>query len=104
MARAAVPGGGARVPLCGDIVVALRSTLLQLLHDAMLENQISGMPIARALMLTDVYDDSLFKDTADFLYRQYMVRNDPLVCPRLSSGKTRSFHRIHLPQPDGWYV
>ena len=90
-------------PIC-RYVIELRYTLMQLLYDAMFENQISGMPIARALILNDIYDESLFKDTAEYLYRQYMVRNDLLVCPRLDTEKSGEPHKIYLPQPDSWYV
>jgi hypothetical protein len=69
-------------------------------------------------ILTDVFDDSLYKDASNYLYREYMVRNDLLVCPRLypenSVDKTKEWwekgrvtklkHKLYLPQPDSWFV
>lgn len=42
-------------PVC-KYFVELRYTLLQLLYDAMFENQITGMPIARALVSYTPFD------------------------------------------------
>lgn len=62
-------------------------------------------------ILTDVYDDSLYKDASNYLYREYMVRNDLLVCPRLypeklkvGENETKQKHQLYLPQPDNWFV
>ena len=45
-------------PVC-KYFVELRYTLLQLFYDAMFENQITGMPIARALVSGDPIDRKL---------------------------------------------
>jgi len=42
-------------PVC-KYFIELRYTLLQLLYDAMFENQLTGMPIARALVSDDPSD------------------------------------------------
>ena len=55
-------------------------------------------------ILTDVFDDSLYKDTSDYLYREYMVRQDLLVCPRLFPETKRQKQKLYLPQPDNWFV
>lgn len=47
------------LPIC-RYYVRLRYSLLQLLYDAMFENMINGLPIARAMVITDSLDPSLF--------------------------------------------
>lgn len=46
-------------PIC-RYYVKLRYSLLQLLYDAMFEHQFTGLPIARALIITDPEDTSMF--------------------------------------------
>jgi alpha-glucosidase (family GH31 glycosyl hydrolase) len=101
-------------PVC-RYYVELRYTLLQLLYDAMFENMISGLPIARALIVTDTFDEALFTDASSYLSDEYMVRNDLLVCPIMDpqhdqNGNYDNVKRdvgrrsVYLPQPDDWYV
>lgn len=45
--------------------IRLRYSLLQLLYDAMFENSITGLPIARSLVITDPLDGSLFSRVKD---------------------------------------
>ncbi|KAH7025658.1 alpha-1,4-glucan lyase [Microdochium trichocladiopsis] len=84
--------------------IRLRYSLMQLLYDAMFENMLTGLPIARAMPITDELDRSLFsKDNRDCTGSQYMVRNDLLVAPQLdreaASGGVRE---LYLPYPDHW--
>lgn len=91
----------------------------------MFENVLNGLPIARALVITDPDDESLFLDNAAYLDNQYVVRNDLLVAPFITQqtdkwgdvvNKTKGAdgnplplyrdygHReVYLPQPDSWY-
>lgn len=50
-------------PIC-RYYVKLRYTLLQLLYDTMFEHQFHGLPIARALIITDTEDSSLLADVS----------------------------------------
>jgi alpha-glucosidase (family GH31 glycosyl hydrolase) len=50
-------------PVC-RYYVKLRYSLLQLMYDAMFEHQFHGLPIARALLITDSEDTSLFTDVS----------------------------------------
>lgn len=55
-------------PIC-RYYVKLRYSLLQLLYDTMFEHQFHGLPVARALIITDSQDASLFGEvyTANIL-------------------------------------
>ncbi|KAF8453391.1 glycosyl hydrolases family 31-domain-containing protein [Kalaharituber pfeilii] len=101
----------------------LRYTLLQLLYDAMFENVINGLPIARALIVTDTLDEGLFTDFTDFLSNEYVVRNDLLIAPIMDPqcddrGHTADYfengqwhkpirlngkRKVYLPEPNKWY-
>ncbi|KAL0932734.1 alpha-1,4-glucan lyase [Colletotrichum truncatum] len=92
------------LPTC-RYLIRLRYSLMQLLYDAMFENIITGLPIARAMPITDELDRSLFsKDNRDFTGSQYMVRNDLLVAPSLESeGSSGNKRELYLPYPDSWF-
>ena len=47
------------LPVC-KYLIRLRYSLMQLMYDAMFENMITGLPIARAMVITDDIDRSLF--------------------------------------------
>ncbi|KAL7276242.1 hypothetical protein RUND412_000778 [Rhizina undulata] len=84
--------------------VQLRYSLMQLLYDALFENQADGLPIARALIITDTLDTSLFIENAWALDNEYIVRQDLLVAPVMTRQVDAGGHRrIYLPQPDYWY-
>ncbi|OCK81473.1 glycoside hydrolase family 31 protein [Lepidopterella palustris CBS 459.81] len=85
------------LPVC-RYYIRLRYSLMQLLYDTMFENLMTGLPIARAMVITDELDRSLF---ANVRYHQYMVRNDLLVAPPLD--KKKSQRKLYLPFPDEWY-
>ncbi|KAH9904314.1 glycosyl hydrolases family 31-domain-containing protein [Xylariomycetidae sp. FL2044] len=88
------------LPVC-RYLIRLRYSLLQLLYDAMFENTINGLPIARAMVITDPLDSSLFSANDWYTAHQYLVRNDLLVAPVLY--KQRPKRKLYLPHPDAWY-
>ncbi|RPA77141.1 hypothetical protein BJ508DRAFT_213076 [Ascobolus immersus RN42] len=83
------------LPTC-KYFVRLRYSLMQLLYDAMFENMITGLPIARAMCITDEYDRTLFSE-------DYMVRKDLLVAPALIPQAKRKTRKLYLPYPDFWF-
>jgi len=90
------------LPIC-RYVIQLRYSLLQLLYDAMFENVINGLPIARAMIITDPLDSSLYQANQWYTRSQYLVRNDLLVAPNLYKESQRKTRKLYLPAPDGWY-
>ncbi|PQE17387.1 alpha-14-glucan lyase protein [Rutstroemia sp. NJR-2017a BVV2] len=90
------------LPIC-RYMVQLRYSLLQLLYDAMFENMISGLPIARSMIITDPLDSSLYQANQTYTRSQYLVRNDLLVAPALFKQSEHSRRKLYLPAPDGWY-
>ncbi|EKG12891.1 Glycoside hydrolase family 31 [Macrophomina phaseolina MS6] len=81
--------------------IRLRYSLLQLLYDAMFENSITGLPIARSLVITDPLDGSLFSRHEWANKSQYMVRNDILVAPQLEQKRAR--REIYFPSTNSWF-
>ncbi|KAF4949869.1 hypothetical protein FSARC_13371 [Fusarium sarcochroum] len=77
------------LPVC-RYQIRLRYSLMQLMYDAMFENMVTGLPIARAM--NQWYTRS-----------QYMVRNDLLVAPALIPEANRQTRDLYLPYPDKWY-
>lgn len=90
------------LPIC-RYVIQLRYSLLQLLYDAMFENMITGLPIARAMIITDPLDPSLYQANQWYTRNQYLVRNDLLVAPALYKESQRKTRKLYLPAPDDWY-
>jgi alpha-glucosidase (family GH31 glycosyl hydrolase) len=90
------------LPVC-RYSIRLRYSLLQLLYDAMFENMINGLPIARPMVITDPADASLFSSNEWYTAHQYLVRNDLLVAPVLYKQSTRQKCRLYLPYPDAWF-
>ncbi|KAJ3541782.1 hypothetical protein NM208_g4436 [Fusarium decemcellulare] len=91
------------LPVC-RYYIRLRYSLMQLLYDAMFENIVNGLPIARAMVITDDLDRSLFSaDNQQFTRSQYMVRHDLLVAPALVPESKRQKRKLYLPYPDKWY-
>ncbi|KAI5919462.1 glycosyl hydrolases family 31-domain-containing protein [Camillea tinctor] len=92
------------LPIC-RYQIRLRYSLMQLMYDAMFENIITGLPIARAMVITDEFDRSLFSDDNRYFTRsQYMVRNDLLVAPALVPERKHRTRKLYLPYPDKWYA
>lgn len=92
------------LPVC-KYFIELRYTLLQLFYDAMFENTLNGMPICRAMFLTNPDDMALFNDREDFLDTQFMVRDCLLVAPILEKQDTMNGGKrdVYLPAGNGWY-
>lgn len=90
------------LPSC-RYLIRLRYSLLQLMYDAMFENLINGLPIARAMVITDPLDASLFSSNEWYTAHQYVVRHDLLVAPVLYKSSQRATRKVYLPAPDGWY-
>jgi len=91
-------------PVC-RYYVKLRYSLIQLLYDAMFEHQFSGLPIARALVITDPMDTTLLGENDWCLDNEYMVRKDLLVCPVMQPLKDAGGGReVYLPQGSSWYA
>ncbi|KAF8461242.1 glycosyl hydrolases family 31-domain-containing protein [Kalaharituber pfeilii] len=89
-------------PVC-RYYIKLRYSLLQLLYDAMFEHQFNGLPIARALVLTDD-DVTLLQENDWCLGNEYMVRRDLLVCPVMQPGlESGNGREIYLPRSSSWY-
>jgi alpha-glucosidase len=94
------------LPVC-KYYIELRYRLLQLFYDAMFENVLSGMPICRAMFLTDPGDRALYNDKLSFTNNQFLVRNDLLVAPILDrQSDTNAYGRcdVYLPVGSDWYA
>ncbi|KAI8226952.1 hypothetical protein K4K55_008238 [Colletotrichum sp. SAR 10_96] len=88
------------MPIC-RYYVQLRYSLMQVLYDTMFANLINGLPIARAMLITDPDDDSLFNSNDDFIDNQYLLGHNILVCPILNPGV---YNRdVYLPGTDLWF-
>ncbi|GME64457.1 Glycoside hydrolase family 31 [Neofusicoccum parvum] len=61
--------------------IRLRYSLLQLMYDAMFDNMLTGLPIARSLVITDPLDGSLFSRHEWANQSQYMESHIPYICP-----------------------
>lgn len=93
------------LPVC-KYYIELRYTLLQLFYDAMFENTLNGMPICRALFLSNPEDKALFNDKAEFLNTEFTVGNDFLVAPVLDKqAYENGFGKrdVYLPAGSRWY-
>jgi alpha-glucosidase (family GH31 glycosyl hydrolase) len=92
------------LPIC-RYHIRLRYSLMQLMYDSMFENMITGLPLARAMVITDELDRSLFsQDNQRFTRSQYMVRNDLLVAPALEPENKKQTRKLYLPYPHGWFI
>ncbi|RPA94936.1 hypothetical protein L873DRAFT_1699735 [Choiromyces venosus 120613-1] len=85
--------------------VELRYSLIQVLYDAMFDNQINGLPIARSMLLTDTQDTSFFNESQRFLDDQYVVRKDILVAPIIKGSQENPGQNrdVYLPLMYFWY-
>lgn len=93
------------LPIC-KYYIELRYTLMQLFYDAMFENTLNGMPICRALFLTNPEDKTLFNDKVSFLNTEFMVRDQLLVAPVLEKGSEANGYGkrdVYLPAGNDWY-
>ncbi|KAL5619805.1 hypothetical protein FOVSG1_002027 [Fusarium oxysporum f. sp. vasinfectum] len=88
------------VPIC-RYYVQLRYSLIQVLYDCMFANLINGLPIARAMLITDPLDTSLFNTNESFIDTQYLLGHNILVCPIVDP---QVYNRdVYLPGTDLWY-
>ncbi|CAE6345185.1 unnamed protein product [Rhizoctonia solani] len=97
----------ATLPVC-QYYVKLRYSLLQLMYDQMFDNLLTGLPIARSLIISNDDDGSLVTENEDFLDDTYTVGDDVLVAPVLGPqivpGRPDDQTRmIYLPRPDSWW-
>ncbi|MCJ8315043.1 MAG: DUF4968 domain-containing protein [Saccharospirillaceae bacterium] len=78
--------------------INIRYRLIQLFYDAMYQNTINGLPIARALFLNEPQDPEVFNHLSD----QFFVGDNLLVSPIVDQGVE---HRdVYLPKGSQWYV
>ncbi|GME49260.1 glycoside hydrolase family 31 protein [Neofusicoccum parvum] len=84
------------LPVC-RYYVRLRYSLMQLLYDTMFESTITGLPIARAMIITDPSDGSLFTKNEPYTHTQYLAGNDILVAPALQTESLSPRRQVYLP-------
>lgn len=93
------------LPVC-KYYIELRYTLLQLFYDTTFENTLNGMPICRALFLTNPEDKALFNDKSEYMNSEFMVGNDLLIAPILekeTAENSGGLRDIYLPYGNDWY-
>lgn len=86
---------------CCRRIVRLRYRLLQLFYDAMYQWTQTGIPIARALFLTDPDDRQVY----DHLDDQFCLGRDVMVAPIVHPAATGQPARrpVYLPAGQAWY-
>ncbi|KAG8714735.1 hypothetical protein FRC09_017314 [Ceratobasidium sp. 395] len=94
----------ATLPIC-RYYVRLRYSLMQLLYDQMFDNLLTGLPIARSLIISNEDDLSLVTENADYLDDEYMVGDDFLVAPVLwpQADRGNVTRMVYLPRPSSWW-
>lgn len=82
-------------------IVQLRYQLVQLLYDAMYAWTCSGMPIARALFLTDPDDRAVY----DHLDDQFCLGRDLMIAPIIhpAAAGQPAHRQVYLPAGQDWY-
>ncbi|KAG9091528.1 hypothetical protein FRC06_000527, partial [Ceratobasidium sp. 370] len=103
----------ATLPIC-RYYVKLRYTFLQLLYDQMFDNLSTGLPIARALIISNEDDSSLVSENTHFLDDEYMIGDHLLVAPVLDpqgeldpnekDPRKKVTRVVYLPRPDSWWL
>jgi alpha-glucosidase len=78
--------------------IEIRYKLLQCFYDALYECTQSGMPICRAMFLTDRSDPNVYQHLDD----QFMVGQNLLVAPVVQKGSTS--RDVYLPAGSSWYA
>jgi alpha-glucosidase (family GH31 glycosyl hydrolase) len=84
--------------------IRLRYSLMQLMYDAMFENMLSGLPIARAMIITDPLDGSLYASNEAYTRSQYTLGHDLLHAPVLIANSRRDRRKVYLPAPSDWFA
>lgn len=97
----------ATLPVC-KYYIRLRYSLLQLMYDQMFDNLLTGLPIARSLVISNEDDGSLVTENEDFLDDTYTCGDDilvaPVLGPQIVQGRPDTETRmIYLPRPDSWW-
>ncbi|KAH6869776.1 glycosyl hydrolases family 31-domain-containing protein [Thelonectria olida] len=87
-------------PIC-RYYVKLRYSLIQVLYDTMFANLTNGLPIARAMLITDPDDTTLFNANDNYIDTQYLLGHNILVCPVLHPSV--SYRNVYLPGSDLWF-
>ncbi|MFK8164383.1 MAG: TIM-barrel domain-containing protein [Lewinella sp.] len=89
---------GEPVPTNCRKYIETRYRLIQVFYDAMYQNTINGLPIARALFVNDPFDPQVYQHCDD----QFFLGNDILVAPVVTNG---TYSRpVYLPTGSQWYV
>jgi alpha-glucosidase len=78
--------------------IEIRYKLLQLFYDALYESTQTGIPICRALFLTDRSDLNVYQHLDD----QFMVGQNLLIAPVVEHGSTS--RDVYLPAGSSWYA
>jgi alpha-glucosidase len=78
--------------------IEIRYKLLQYFYDALYECTQSGMPICRAMFLTDRADPNVYEHLDD----QFMVGKNLLLAPVVQKGSTT--RDVYLPAGSSWYA
>jgi alpha-glucosidase len=89
---------GEPVPTHCRKYINIRYRLMQLFYDAMYQNTLNGLPIARALFLNEPQDAQVFNHLDD----QFFVGDNLLVAPVVEEGAV--YRDVYLPASDQWYV
>ncbi|KAF4469981.1 hypothetical protein FALBO_3118, partial [Fusarium albosuccineum] len=87
-------------PIC-RYYVQLRYSLMQVLYDCMFANLTNGLPIARAMLITDPHDETLFISNEGFVDSQYLLGHNILVAPVTDPGVDS--RQVYFPGSDKWY-
>ncbi|KAF5004990.1 hypothetical protein FDECE_8515 [Fusarium decemcellulare] len=87
-------------PIC-RYYVQLRYSLMQVLYDCMFANLSNGLPIARAMLITDPHDETLFSSNEGFIDSQYLLGHNILVAPITDPGVVA--RQVYFPGSDKWY-
>ncbi|KAJ3536576.1 hypothetical protein NM208_g6658 [Fusarium decemcellulare] len=87
-------------PIC-RYYVQLRYSLMQVLYDCMFANLSNGLPIARAMLITDPHDETLFISNEGFIDSQYLLGHNILVAPITDPGVVA--RQVYFPGSDKWY-
>ena len=90
---------GEPVPTNCRKYIELRYRLIQVFYDAMFENTVNGMPIARALFLNDPLDPQVYNHLND----QFFVGENILVAPAIGAGEV-VYRDVYLPKGSNWHV
>lgn len=78
--------------------IEIRYRLIQLFYDAMYQNTLNGLPVARALFVNDPQDPEVYMHLSD----QFFIGDDLMIAPVVEQGSVN--RNIYLPKGSQWYV